>query len=72
VVAFRGIDFVDFLRHTRTDELKRAEVWMAIQSLGVGHEDITVKGRKVEVWYIEIDQDVYDVDIEVPDYAPEY
>lgn len=72
VVAFRGADFIAYLRDTRAEELKKNEVWMAIKSLGVDHGNIEVKGKEVEVWYLDIDQDVQDVEIEVPDYAPEY
>lgn len=72
VVAFRGVDFIDYLKNTRTDELKQAQVWMAVKSLGVDHDEVTVKGKQVEVWYVDVNEEIQDVEIEVPDYAPEY
>ena len=45
---------------------------MAVERMGVQHTKVKVSGKQEEVWYLEIDSEVQDVEIEVPDYAPEY
>ena len=71
-VAFRGSDFVEYLKHHRVEDSRSNEVYMAVERMGVQHTKVKVSGKQEEVWYLEIDSEVQDVEIEVPDYAPEY
>lgn len=63
-VYFRGSDFVDFLKRNRAEELKGANLWMAMRKVGVKHARIRAAGKVIPVWYAPLDED--DI-IQLPD-----
>lgn len=52
--CFRGPDFVDYLRRTKSEELKGTALWFAIRMLGVEPQFVKVKGTAVRVWGIQV------------------
>lgn len=63
VVYFRGQDFVEYLKKSRSEELKGSNLWMAMREAGVGHTRIRVNKRAAQVWYIPLTED-NDMDLE--------
>ncbi len=49
-VFFRGSDFVDYLRKSRSEELKGPNLWMALRDMGVEHGRMRVGKTVVPVW----------------------
>lgn len=56
-VYFRGQDFVGHLKKSRFEELKGANLWMAIRDMGVGHGSLKVNKSSVKVWYVRLTED---------------
>ncbi len=69
VVYFRGSDFVEFLKRTRSEEMKGANLWMALKDHGVCHTRIKVQKVSTNVWYLPINEDGQP-EIVVPDFDP--
>lgn len=56
-VCFRAQDFVNFLKRTRTEEIKGVGLWFALMPLGVEQRRVRVdSGTVVRVWGIPIDK----------------
>ena len=53
-VIFRGQDFINYLKRTRSEELKGANLWMAVKDLGVQHTKMRVGDQTVNVWTIPV------------------
>lgn len=56
-VYFRGQDFVQHLKKVRFEELKGANLWMAIRDMGVMHGSLKVNKSSVKVWYVQLTED---------------
>lgn len=57
-VVFRGEDFVNFLKRTRTEELKGVNLWFAVKGIGVFHERMRITTAKenynINVWCMPV------------------
>lgn len=56
-VMFRASDFVDFLKKTRSEELRGPNLWMALRDLGIEHTRLRVSGTVVPVWVVPLDEE---------------
>jgi hypothetical protein len=58
VVMFRAEDFVNFLKRTRSEEMKGVNLWFAVRDLGVGHTKVRIgtgaKVPNINVWFLPI------------------
>lgn len=55
LVMFRGADFVDYLKKTRSEELKGPNLWMALKQAGVGHTRLRINDKTViTAWYVGV------------------
>jgi len=54
-VVFRGVDFVTYLKRTRSEELKGNNLWMALRKMGVGYKRLRVSGKVKNLWFLPID-----------------
>jgi hypothetical protein len=55
--VFRGPDFVDYLRRTKSEELKGTALWFAIRLLGVEPQFIKYRRQVIRVWGIRATDD---------------
>ena len=55
VIMFRGVDFVDYLKKIRFEELKGTALWLALKAIGVNHGRTRMKGHVTNVWYVDLD-----------------
>lgn len=54
-VVFRGQDFVNYLKRTKSEELKGVNLWFAVQELGVMHRKIRIGTKdSCNVWYLPV------------------
>lgn len=54
-VVWRAQDFVNYLKRTKSEELKGVNLWFAIKGLGVGATKIRVGEREsARVWYMPV------------------
>lgn len=54
-VIWRQQDFINYLKRTKSEELKGVNLWFAIRELGVAHTRMRVDDKKIlNVWYIPI------------------
>ena len=68
VVYFRGPAFVDFLRRSRADELRGANLWLVLREAGVEHTRIRVEGKPTSVWYVPRHLvEIADIDKTIPE-----
>jgi len=63
-VMFRAMDFVDFLKKSKSEELKGTNLWMALRSSGVEHARVRAGSSYVSVWIVPLSGD--DV-VQIPD-----
>lgn len=72
-IMFRGQDFVNYLKRTKSEELKGVSLWFAVQSLGVEHKKVRVTGTKesCNVWYVPVKVVVQDFAAEQIDFKAE-
>lgn len=57
IVAFKGPHFINYLKRTKSEELKGTDMWSALRSMGVGHKRMRIGTRGVNnVWYVKIDK----------------
>jgi len=69
-VYFRAADFVDFLKKTKSEELKGPNLWMALRESGIEHKRVRAAGTVVPVWAVPLSEDD-EIDIEEPDLEPD-
>lgn len=58
-VVFRGQDFINYLKRTKSEELKGVNLWFAVKDAGVGHSRIRIPGPdndNINVWYVPVKQ----------------
>lgn len=56
-VVFRAQDFVNYLKRTKSEELKGVALWLAVKDLGTGHARMRIGGREGEnlnVWHLPV------------------
>lgn len=53
-VFFRAQDFIDFLKKSRSEEMKGPALWLAMKSMGVEHVRMRVARSVMSVWYVPI------------------
>lgn len=53
-VFFRGQDFVNYLKRTRTEELKGVSLWFAVKEVGVAHTRLRAGDHNINVWYLPV------------------
>lgn len=72
-VMFRGQDFVNYLKRTKSEELKGVNLWFAVQELGVMHRKVRIGGtsESCNVWYLPVKVVVQDFAAEPVDFKPE-
>jgi len=58
-IYFRGPDFIDFLKKSRSEEMKGSNLWMALRKVGVRHSKMRVGSTVLSVWYLPVTDDDY-------------
>jgi hypothetical protein len=56
-ICFRGMDFVSFLKKSRSEELKGTNLWMALRGAGVSHKKMRIGESVIQVWYLKFDDE---------------
>ena len=56
-IAFRGSDFVDYLKRIRSEELKGVNMFFAIKSMGLTNMNIRVNDQVVKCWCIPMNEE---------------
>ncbi len=73
-VVFRQSDFVNYLKRTRSEEIKGINLWLAAKDMGVTHGRMRIgsgrDGDNINVWYIPV-KAVTSYEIEAPTYKAE-
>ncbi|MBV1952730.1 MAG: hypothetical protein KUG64_11120 [Cycloclasticus sp.] len=70
-VFFRGVDFVDYLRRNRAEELKGPNLWDAMRKFGVGHMKMRIGHGASSVWYLPLDHKD-EIHLETPEVESEF
>lgn len=71
-VLFRGQDFVNYLKRTKSEELKGVNLWFAVQDLGVQHKKIRIGLKDTcNVWYLPVRVVVMDLAVEPVEFKAE-
>lgn len=71
-VLFRGQDFVNYLKRTKSEELKGVNLWFAVQDLGVMHRKVRIGAKdSCNVWYLPVKTVVQDFAAEPVDFKAE-
>jgi hypothetical protein len=55
-VVFRAQDFINYLKRTKSEELKGTNLWFAVKECGVVHERMRVAEKIVNVWTMPLEQ----------------
>lgn len=57
-VVFRGDDFVNFLKRTKSEELKGVNLWFAVKAIGCDHTRMRIPDTKgdanINVWFLPV------------------
>lgn len=53
-VMFRAQDFVNFLKRTKSEELKGVNLWFAVRDVGVNHTKLRVGDYNINLWYLPV------------------
>jgi hypothetical protein len=53
-VLFRGQDLINYLKRTKSEELKGTNLWFAVKEMGVEHRKIRAGDSIVNVWSIPV------------------
>lgn len=54
-VMFRSHDFVQYLKRTRSEELKGVGLWLAVRDVGVVHTKLKVDKDSINVWMYPVE-----------------
>lgn len=54
-VIFRGQDFINYLKRTKSEELKGTNLWFAVKDIGVEHSKIRVGDHSINTWRVPVD-----------------
>lgn len=74
IALFTGPSFQKYLKDNRTEEVRGAQLWMALRKMMVYHRRIKVQGEVVPVWYCELKdgKPKLAVDLSLPDFDTEF
>jgi len=56
-VAFRGQDFIDHLRRTKSEDIRGTNLWFAIRGLGIEQHNIRVGTQVLKAWCIPMNEE---------------
>lgn len=71
-VIFRGQDLINYLKRTKSEELKGVNLWFAVKDLGVEHIKCRVGDHSINVWRIPVEEITKDwAEIEPPVFSSE-
>lgn len=72
-VMFRGQDFVNYLKRTKSEELKGVNLWFAVKEIGVEHTRIRIGSKdNINVWYLPIREVLHNTEeLEPVEFKPE-
>ncbi len=72
VVMFRSVDFLQYLRRTKSDTVKEKDLWFkASKYAGVQSTRVKIGNKPVSVWFLPV-EDVEEERMDVPHLAPEF
>lgn len=54
MIMFRGQDFVNYLKRTKSEELKGINLWFAVKELGVQHTKLRCGDSNINIWYLPL------------------
>lgn len=55
-VVFRAQDFVNYLKRTKSEDLKGVNLWFAVKDIGVRHIRMRVGKQSINVWTIPVSE----------------
>ena len=61
---------MDFLKKTKSEELKGPNLWMALRASGIDHMRVRTAGTVVPVWAVPLSGDD-EIDIDEPELEPD-
>jgi hypothetical protein len=71
-VLFRSQDFINYLKRTKSEEMKGTNLWFAVRDLGVAHMKVRAGEHSINVWRIPVDVVVNDwAEAEAPVFTSE-
>jgi hypothetical protein len=70
-VVFRGQDFVNYLKRTKSEELKGVNLWFALKDLGLQHCKMRAGDENINVWHIPVSQALNGLTAEPPKFRSE-
>lgn len=71
-VLFRSQDFINYLKRTKSEEMKGTNLWFAVRDLGVIHTKIRIGTSSVNVWSIPVSVVVNEwAEAEAPEFTTE-
>lgn len=56
MVFFRGEDFINYLKRTKSEELKGVNLWFAVKEVGVQHTKLRAGDNNINLWYLPVKQ----------------
>lgn len=59
-VVFRAQDFINYLKRTKSEELKGVGLWFAVKDIGIRHIKMRVGKHNINVWAIPVTEVVHD------------
>lgn len=54
MIMFRSQDFVNYLKRTKSEELKGVNLWFAVKELGVQHTKLRCGDNNINIWYLPL------------------
>ncbi len=70
-VCFRAQDFVNYLKRTKSEELKGVNLFFAIKEMGVRHGKFRAGDENINVWYLPVTEVVHGLTAEPPAFKSE-
>lgn len=74
IAIFTGTSFQKYLKDQRKEEVRGANLWMALRRMKVEHKRIRVAGGLISVWWCELEdgQAKLAADLTIPDFKTEF
>jgi len=71
-IYFRGADFVTFLKKNRSEEMKGANLWLALKEMKIGHKRCRIGSNTViQIWTVPIEGSQFGEDLGIAPKDPE-
>jgi hypothetical protein len=70
-VCFRAQDFVNYLKRTKSEELKGVNLYFAIKELGMQHTKFRAGDENINIWYLPVSQVLNGLTAEPPAFKSE-